>query len=129
MYHSGKHKKVGENEFVKFWLYQEILIIVFKPQTRLTSRAVKKILVDRLIVQMEKAYLVLCCVNGIQSFDKPARDLAAIFGFTGIKAISYVGVRSDIATVAYFAKRNNIHIPTRYFTDYNKALSFLKSHR
>lgn len=127
MYRETKNnKRSGENGFTNFWIEEQILFTIFKPDSNIDLPAAKKIVTDRLNLQEGKAYPVLCDINGIIKIEKPARYYLASSGLILVKAVSFVtSPPVALAALRFYLKTNNVNVPTHFSTDRTQGLKHL----
>lgn len=117
-----------ENEFAIFWISEGILFFEYKPDVVIDLAAAQRIVADRIQMQKEKAYPVLCDIRGIADSDKAARDYLAHHGSVLAKAVSILANRGvSILMISFYLKISKPQVPTRVFTGKPKALEFLKT--
>ena len=117
-----------ENEFALFWISESILFFEYKPDVVINLVAAQRIVADRMQMQNEKAYPVLCDIRGIADSDKAARDYLAQHGSIMTKAVSILAnQRVSIVMISFYLKISKPQVPTKVFTDKTKALEFLKT--
>ncbi|WP_244153814.1 DUF7793 family protein [Flavobacterium xinjiangense] len=117
-----------ENEFAIFWISESILFFEYKPDVVIDLVAAQRIVADRIQMQKEKAYPVLCDIRGIADSDKAARDYLAQHGSVLAKAVSILVHQSvSILMISFYLKISKPQVPTRIFTDKSDALEFLKA--
>jgi hypothetical protein len=117
-----------ENEFALFWISENILFFEYKSDVVINLVAAQRIVSDRMQMQKEKAYPVLCDIRGIADSDKAARDYLAQHGSVLTKAVSILA-NQTISTVmiSFYLKISKPQVPTKVFNDKAKALEFLKA--
>ncbi|MFV5692922.1 hypothetical protein ACM55K_12920 [Flavobacterium sp. LT1R49] len=117
-----------ENEFAIFWISEQMLFFEYKPDVVIDLAAAQLVVADRIQMQKEKAYPVLCDIRGIADSDKAARDYLAQHGSLLTKAVGVVAHRSmSILMISFYLKISKPQVPTRVFTDKSAALEFLKA--
>jgi hypothetical protein len=117
-----------ENEFAIFWISESILFFEYKPDVVIDLVAAQRIVADRIQMQKEKAYPVLCDIRGIADSDKAARDYLAQHGSVLAKAVSILVHQSvSILMISFYLKISKPQVPTRIFKDKSDALEFLKA--
>lgn len=115
-----------ENEFALFWISGNILFFEYKPGVVINLVAAQRIVTDRMQMQKEKAYPVLCDVRGIADSDKAARDYLAQHGSVLTKAVSILVYQTvSIVMMSFYLKICKPQVPTKVFSDRAKALEFL----
>lgn len=118
-----------ENEFAQFWIQNDILYFEYKPNVVINLKAAQLVVADRLLVQNEKAYPVLCDIRGIMDSDKAARDYLAQSGSVLTKAVSLLGNDTVLLSImSFYIKINKPRVPTKIFTDELAALAFLENY-
>jgi len=117
-----------ENEFALFWISGNILFFEYKPGVVINLVAAQRIVMDRMQMQKEKAYPVLCDVSGIADSDKAARDYLAQHGSVLTKAVGIVVQRTlSMVMISFYLKICKPQVPTKVFSDKPAALEFLKA--
>lgn len=117
-----------ENEFAVFWISEKILFFEYKPDVVIDLVAAQRVVADRIQMQKEKAYPVLCDIRGIGDSDKAARDYLAQHGSVLTKAVGIVAHRSmSILMISFYLKISKPQVPTSVFTEKSAALEFLKT--
>jgi hypothetical protein len=131
---AGRNKRLEamegyfENEFAVFWISENILFFEYKSNVVINLVSAKRIVADRIYMQNEKAYPVLCDIRGIADSDKAARDYLAQHGSVLAKAVSILANRSvSILMISFYLKISKPQVPTRVFNDKSAALEFLKA--
>lgn len=118
-----------ENEFAQFWIQNDILYFEYKPNVVINLNAAQLVVADRLLVQNEKAYPVLCDIRGIMDSDKAARDYLAQSGSVLTKAVSLLGNDTVLLSImSFYIKINKPRVPTKIFTNELAALAFLENY-
>lgn len=118
-----------ENEFARFWVQNGILFFEYKPNIVINLEAAKIIVADRILMQNEKSYPILCDIRGILYIDKAARDYFAQSCSVLIKAVSLVGQQSvSLVLTSFYLRINKPSIPTKIFKDKSAALAFLQDY-
>lgn len=117
-----------ENEFAVFWISESILFFEYKQDVIINLEAAQRIVTDRIQMQNEKAYPVLCDVRGIADSDKAARDYLARHGSVLTKAVSIVVHHTvSIVMISFYLKISKPQVPTQVFNNKTKALEFLNA--
>jgi hypothetical protein len=116
-----------ENEFALFWIQNDILYFEYKPNVVINLKAAQLVVADRILVQNEKAYPVLCDIRGIMDSDKAARDYLAKSGSVLTKAVSLIGNDTVLLSImSFYITINKPRVPTKFFTEELAALAFLE---
>ncbi len=117
-----------ENEFALFWISGNILFFEYKPGVVINLVVAQRIVTDRMQMQKEKAYPVLCDVRGIADSDKAARDYLAHHGSVLTKAVSILAHETvSLTMISFYLKICKPQVPTEVFSDRAKALEFLRA--
>jgi hypothetical protein len=118
-----------ENKFAHFWIENEILFFIYKPNVVIDLIAAKLVVADRIMIQNEKAYPVLCDIRGVIDSDKAARDYLAKSGSVLTKAVSLLGNDTiSLAITSFYLRINKPRVPTKIFTEELSALIFLETY-
>ena len=119
-----------ENEYAHFWIRNSILFFEYKPTVVIELTVAQRIVADRIQIQNEKAYPILCDIRGIVDSDKAARDYLAQSGSVLTKAVSLVGHQSiSLIITSFYLKIGKPSVPTKLFTDESAALAFLEAYK
>jgi len=117
-----------ENEFALFWISENILFFEYKQDVVINLASAQRIVADRIQMQNEKAYPVLCDIRGIADSDKAARDYLAQHGSVLTKAVSILAHQTvSIVMISFYLKVSKPQVPTKVFRDKPAALEFLKA--
>jgi hypothetical protein len=122
--------KVVENDFVKFWIENDILFNSFKIPTTVTLENAKEMIALRHeISNNEKQYWCFSLFN-FKSFTKEGRDYTDIHGQDFLFASAAV-VNSHVTMyiVNIFIKIKTVTIPFKAFTTKEKAIAWLNELR
>ena len=118
-----------ENAYAEYRIKAGILFLYYKPQNCLTLQAAKKVVQDRLTVQIDKAYPVYCDVRYIIDSEKAARDYLYREGAALTKAVAFrVSDPVSESMLQFYLQRSNTQIPTRICYDKKTAVSFLENY-
>lgn len=119
-----------ENEYAHFWIRNSILFFEYKPNVFIDLTVAHQIVADRIQMQNEKSYPVLCDIRGVIDSDKAARDYLAQSGSVLAKAVSLVANQSvSLIMTSFYLKICKPSVPTRIFTDESCALAFLEAYK
>lgn len=119
-----------ENEYAHFWIRNSILFFEYKPNIVIDLTVAHQIVADRIQMQNEKAYPILCDIRGVVDSDKSARDYLAQSGSVLTKAVSIVANQSvSLIMTSFYIKICKPSVPTRIFTDESSALVFLETYK
>lgn len=118
-----------ENKFAQFWILNGILFFRYKPNVVIDLAAAQLVVSDRIRIQNEKAYPILCDIRGVVAIDKSARDYLAKSGSALTKAVGLLGSHAiSLTLTSFYTRINRPRIPTQIFTDEVDALAFLESY-
>lgn len=122
-------KKTFTNDYATFWIEHDIMFFVYHPGVHLNIRAAQKVLSDRLKLQDEKTYPVLCDTRGVEDTEKAARDFLAKEGSVLTSAVAFL-VNPSVSRVIteFFIRTSKPVTPVRIFTDKHEAVQFLKNY-
>ncbi|MBA0884159.1 DUF7793 family protein [Flavobacterium undicola] len=118
--------KEVENDFIKFWIEDDILHSQFKKTTEGTIENIKAIIDLRHQISAEKKQYWCYDFNGIKSYEKDARDYADKNGQEGLYACAAV-LNSHIAKFILnaFMVLKKPTVPLRGFTQKSEAIHWL----
>ncbi|EJL59496.1 DUF7793 family protein [Flavobacterium sp. CF136] len=118
--------KEVENDFIKFWIEDNILYSQFKKPTDGTIENIKAIIDLRTKISDNKKQYWCYDFNGIKSYDKDARDYAEKNGQEHLAACAAV-LNSHISKFilnAFMTLKKPI-VPLKGFTKKNEAVNWL----
>ena len=119
-----------ENEYAHFWIRNSILFFEYKPNVVIDLTVAQRIVADRIQIQNEKAYPILCDIRGVVDSNKSARDYLAQSGSVLTKAVSLLGHQSiSLIITSFYLKIGKPSVPTKLFTDESAALAFLEAYK
>ncbi|MFE3866993.1 hypothetical protein ACFX5E_02775 [Flavobacterium sp. LS2P90] len=119
-----------ENEYAQFWIKDDILFFEYRPNVVIDLTIAHRIVADRIKMQNEKSYPVLCDIRGVVDSDKAARDYLAQSGSVLAKAVSIVTNQSvSLIMTSFYLKICKPSVPTKIFTDDSSALAFLEAYK
>ncbi|MCG8321482.1 MAG: hypothetical protein MI921_18405 [Cytophagales bacterium] len=117
-----------ENKYVEIWIEDGIIFEVFKPGTVINLEAGRKVVADRLKVSDHTTMPLFVDMRQLLSINKETRRYMA-----SKEALHYLSagaflVKSTINRLAFnaFQVLSNPPIPTKGFTNKEKALNWLK---
>ncbi|WPR72615.1 hypothetical protein SLW70_05620 [Flavobacterium sp. NG2] len=122
--------KVVENDFVKFWIEDDILYSKFKKPINGTKETLKKIIDLRTEISEGKKQYWCYDFNGIKSHDKAARDYADKYGQDHLYACAVV-LNTLIAKIILntFILMKKPIVPLKGFTSKEEAIIWLRELR
>jgi hypothetical protein len=119
-----------ENEYAQFWIKDGILFFKYKQSIVIDLSIAHQIVADRIQMQNEKSYPVLCDIRGVVDSDKAARDYLAQSGSVLSKAVGIVTNQSvSVIMTSFYLKISKPSVPTKIFTDESSALVFLETYK
>src|SRR3970040_1043243 len=105
-----------ENEYAHFWIRNSILFFEYKPNVVIDLTVAQRIVADRIQIQNEKAYPILCDIRGVVDSNKAARDYLAQSGSVLTKAVSLLGHQSiSLIITSFYLKIGKPSVPTKLF--------------
>jgi hypothetical protein len=118
--------KEVENDFIKFWIEDDILYSQFKKPTDGTIENIQAIIDLRNSISDNKKQYWCYDFNGIKSYDKEARDYAEKKGQEHLYACAVI-LNSHIARFILntFMILKQPKVPLKGFTEKNKAINWL----
>jgi len=121
------HKENIENDYAYLWIENKILFFKYKADIFIDLDAARIIVSDRISLQKERPYPVLCYTEGITSSDKTARDYLSLKGVILTKAISYLASPTvSLAMLHFYLEKNKPAVPSEIFTSELLARKFLE---
>ncbi len=119
--------KTLDTPYAKFELENDILMIEFKPDLEITLDVAKRIVADRKIISAGKAYPGLGDVRFVKSATKEARAFFELEESQNGVLAGAMLVESVFSTflVNFFLKVTKQKMPSKMFTDKQKALKWL----
>ena len=119
-----------ENEYAHFWIRNSILFFEYKPNIFIDLNVAQRVVADRVRIQNEKSYPVLCDIRGVVDSDKAARDYLAQSGSILTKAVSLVAHQKvSLIITSFYLKICKPSVPTKLFTTESAALAFLEAYK
>jgi len=119
-----------ENEYAQFWITDGILYFKYRPNVVIDLTVAHRIVADRIQMQNEKSYPILCDIRGVVDSDKAARDYLAQSGSVLAKAVGIVTNQSvSLIMTSFYLKICKPSVPTTIFTDESLALAFLETYK
>jgi hypothetical protein len=116
-------------DYVHFWIDDDILHVVYKPNTVIDLKAAESIVRDRIRFQNGRPFLILCDLRQLKTVTKPARDYLAMQGSNMALAVALIVEKSYSGKISkIFINTSQPSVPTREFTEISKALDFLNSY-
>jgi hypothetical protein len=118
-----------ENEFGVFWIENHILLFQFKTGVSIDFPAAQQIIADRIKIQNEKPYPILCNIEGLVNVNKAARDYFANQGSVMTNAVGIVANQNSFSFLMamFYIRVSKPRVPTKVFADKTMALQFLKT--
>jgi hypothetical protein len=119
-------EKCIENDVSYLWMENDILYIHYKDNVDIFYEGARKVLEDRLLLQVGKACPVFCDIRGIKHIDSGARRFNALEGSLLIKALALICDTPLARTFSNLYLYDKLKVPTDLFTEETPALEFLK---
>lgn len=117
-----------QNDFAEFWFDDGILFCKYKPYTILILSAAKQVVTDRLKLQGEISFPVLCDIRAIDNAEKSARDFMSFEGTTLCSAVAFLAEPDYTKELFnFYVALNKPAIPVRLFTQEQEAINYLKT--
>ena len=117
----------AQNKYARFWVEEKILIFEYKPDIFLNLRAAQTIVRNRLKLQNEKSFPILCDLRMVGESDKAGREYLAHEGSALAKAVALlVEPPFSQALGNLYINTTDPRIPTEVFTVRFHALNFLR---
>lgn len=119
--------KEVENDFVKFWIEDDILYSQFKKPIEGSVENIKSIIDLRTEISVGKNQYWCYDFNGIKSYNKEARDYADKYGQEHLDACAVI-LNSHITKFILntFMMLKNPTVPLKGFTNKMEAVNWLK---
>lgn len=117
-----------ENDFAVFHVEDGIMHFTYKEGAILDLSASQQVVADRLKLQGDLSYPVICDIRGLSSIDRAARDFLAKQGSEQVTAVALL-VDSPARKLMsnFYLTVNKPLVPTKLFTSETEAVSFLKN--
>ena len=118
-------RKYIENNLASFQLENGILYIIYKENITIRLLEAMEIVAQRLTLQQDKPYPILCNIKGVRDIARDASAYLAVEGTVLIKALAlvYKTPLSKIFSKLYIDE--SLPVKMELFTDETKALEFL----
>ncbi len=115
-----------ENDFARFYIKDGVLFFIYKKIDELNLEAAKRIVGDRIKIQKNADYPVICDIRLLGSADKSARDYLAKEGSAYVKAVALLVDSPALKLMAnFYLTVNKPDVPTKMFTAMPQALEFI----
>ena len=122
--------EIAETNYVTVWIEDGILFCSYKEQITIDLDTAKKIVKDRIEFTKGVSYPILIDFTNLKSVTKDARDFMnePTGGLSGLVKGAFLS-NSVVTTVFInlYLKINKPTIPTRFFTNKQEALNWLKN--
>lgn len=117
-----------ENEYATFHIEHGVMFFTYKPNIEITLEAAQKIVRDRLSLQGDAIFPVLCDIRGLKGANKAARDYLANEGSEKVKAVALVvGSPALKIMTDFYLIVNKPKVPTKLFTSREEALKYIET--
>jgi hypothetical protein len=115
-----------ENDYATYTIDDGIVHIIYKNGISLNLNAAVKVVQDRLKLQNDTFYPVLCDILGIKAANKSARDYLALEGSVFVSAVAFIIKPSISASLSeFYLRASKPSVPTKVFTELEAAKKFL----
>ena len=120
-------KEVVENEYLKLFIEDGMVKVFYKPDSVISLSAAQYMVKERLRICHDKTYPLFADIRGLKYMSKEARDfIKQGDGVKGVSSFAALLNNSVQATLGnYFLKFSPPLLPSRLFTDEEKALQWL----
>lgn len=116
-----------KTDYAEILIKDGILFFTYLPIPTFDIQLAKQIVSDRLHIQREQAYPVLCDIRKFSLPDIKARKYLAIEGSLLTTAVAYlVAPALSVQLTQFFIRVNKPLVPTQVFTDKSEAIHYLK---
>ena len=117
-------------KYADFWIEEDILNFVYKPNTTLDLEGAKAVVRTRLRFQNEISYPILCDVRHLKTASKAAREYLAKNGCLKALAVAIVMENAYSGTLyKAYVNISNPTVPTKGFNTISEALGFLNEYK
>lgn len=117
-----------ETPYATIEISEGILYFTYLPIETFNIDIAKRLVADRLKVQGEIAYPILCDLRQLNFPDSEARHYLALEGSILIKAVAYLKSTYTDHLTDFFIKVDQPVVPTKVCTLREEALEFLKNY-
>jgi hypothetical protein len=126
----GMEDALIENEYVKIWIEDGILFMIYKKE-QIDLPYAKNVVESRMQVSGGKSYPVFVDLNKVKGVTKDARGfLAGDEAANLISASALWGVHEIIKMLTnFYLALNKPDVPAKFFNDRQKALEWLKKYK
>ncbi|HEA29174.1 MAG TPA: hypothetical protein ENH91_04150 [Leeuwenhoekiella sp.] len=104
-----------------------ILYFTYLPISNFNIQIAKQVVADRLKVQGEISYPILCDIRQLNFPDLEARRYLAIEGSILTKAVAYLNSPTSDHLTHFFVRVDQPVVPTKLCTSQDEALEFLNA--
>ena len=116
-----------ENDYARFYIKDGILFFVYKEIDNLDLDAAKKSVADRLALQDEVSFPVLCDIRGLKGADKTARDYLAREGSALTECVGLLVDSPALKLMTnFYLMVNKPQVPTKVFRTKEEAIGYIK---
>lgn len=118
------HIAFKENEFATYTIKEDgLLYLIFKPEVFIDYCAAQKVVADRIRLQQDTDYYVVCDTTGICGTNKAARDYLSGTGSEQVKAIAFVvSSRVGRSLLSLYLKYHHTPVKTAVFPSHELAI-------
>lgn len=116
-----------EGRYGQYWIRDNILFVVYKPELVISLKVAKQVVRDRLEFQQNLEYPVCCDLSGVTDSSSEARQYMVQEGTLLIKALAFYTTSPVAGRITEFYLKTLSHkVPTKFFTKKSLAINFLK---
>ncbi|MDO8999679.1 MAG: hypothetical protein Q7W45_07940 [Bacteroidota bacterium] len=122
-------KRIETNDVI-YEIKDGILFCSYKENLVLDVTVARRIVSDRLLFTEGQEYLILIDFNNLKSANKEAREYMNAFdgGLKGLIGGAFVSDKIAVSVfINLYLKIDKPKIPTKFFSQHNEALTWLKS--
>ena len=116
-----------KNEYAEMHIEEGILFFTYRNITEFNLEVAQHIVAERLKLQREKSYPILCDITRFNMPDREARRYLAVEGSALTKAVAYLKNPSGSNHLtSFFIVVDQPVVPVALFTAYEEALTYLR---
>ncbi len=117
-----------ENDFAQFHIRDGVMFFTYKPDIEIDLDGAKRIVADRLKLQGDETYPVVCDIRGLKGANKAARDYLANEGSEKVKVVALIVASPGLKIMTdFYLMVNKPTVPTKIFTSEDQAVKFIES--
>lgn len=117
-------------EYGELYLRDGILFFTYYPVPSFDLRVAQKIVADRMHLQREESFPILCDIRQVTMPNLEARNYLALEGSLLTKAVAYlVGPHLSEHLIRFFIYVSQPPVPAAVFTSREEAIAFLEAYK